>query len=1025
MERKLQFHSTAVCAVVIVIVTCRGLALDPSQPASSYVRKNFTIEDGLPASEVHAVLQTQNGFLWLGTEAGLGRFDGERFTPINILPGVAQQIPVRSLLTTPEGDLWVGTDAGLARIPSAALDHFDRALVTMYHLGVGQSDQILCIHRNRAGTLWVGTSGGLYRFDRGNFFSTIPHDMISRIEESSDGHLLIITGHGFVEWDGARIIPHPEIAQQLGVSTNAVFHVFEDHEGATWFCTSAGVARRVGGRITKIEPYGSPRGGAWRVYEDPQGTIWVIAQLGLFRASATDLEPLLSSLDSVSFAYADREGNLWVSVENEGLVRFKDRAVWMYTTFDGLPNNKTRTALRSHDGTLWVGNNCGGISRFDGRRFQNYNEKDGLSNSCVWAMAEDTEQNLWIGTWGGGLYRFRDGHFTQYSTQEGLPSVVVVCIVAARDGSLWIATDLGLSHMQNGHFRNYSVADGLSSDLIRTVYQDRSGTIWVGTTMGVDRLVGDRFVTVSRDARFSNAPVRTLREDSAGDLYAFSEVNGISRLKDNRLVSVNESLAWGSMIESAQHDLWFCGRQGIFRVAAGGLRHAEQDRESPLDYSSFGPDDGMNSKECDGRGQPNIAITSDDTVWAATVKGLAKLDRQRFQRTNHKPAIYMEGVDVGRTKASPGRELVLPPGTSHVEFHFSAVDLVSPEKIRLQYRLDGVDPLWLDADSTRTAIYNSIPVGAHSFHIRACNRDGVWDRDGIIYGVIQQPFLYETTWFRLSGVAVIGLLVAGMYRFRLRRLAYQFNMRLEERVSERTRIARDLHDTLLQSFQGLMLHLQTGIDLLPGCPEKARKTLEIASDRADQAIAEGRDAVQGLRASTVETNDLASAVRILGEELRAQGTNQNSALFEMEVEGTPRNLHPILRDEVYRITGEALRNAFRHALAQRIEVEILYGERGLRLRVRDDGKGIDPKLLSGDGHAGHYGLHGMRERAKLVGGKLAVWSKLDSGTEVELSIPASTAYAKPARHRSWLSEKLSGKGTDFNGSDVKETKTKS
>jgi PAS domain S-box-containing protein len=774
LQRKLKFQSTAFCAVVIMIAACRGFALDPSQPASSYLRKNFTIEDGLPANEVHAILQTQNGFLWLGTEAGLARFDGQRFTPINIGRGVAQQIPVRSLLTTPEGDLWVGTDAGLARIPSAALDHFDRALVTMYHVGVGQSDQILCIHRSRAGMLWVGTSGGLYRLDRGNFSSIIPHDLISRIEESSDGHLLVITSHGFVEWDGTRIIPHPEIAQQLDVDTTSIFHVFEDHEGVTWFCTNKGVARRVGGRITRIEPYGLPHGGAWRVYEDPQGSIWVIAQLGLFRVGTTGLEPLLPSLDSTAkFAYSDREGDLWVSDENNGLVRFKDRAVSMYTASDGLPNNRIRTVLRSHDGTLWVGNNCGGISRFDGKRFHNYNEKDGLSNSCVWAMAEDTEQNLWIGTWSGGLYRFRDGHFTQYSEPQGLPNNIVVCIIAARDGSLWIATSAGLSHMQNGHFRNYSVADGLSSDLITTIYQDRSGTIWVGTSVGVDRLVGDRFVTVPQDARSGNALFHTLREDSSGDLYAFSEVNGISRLKDNRLVSVNETPAWASMIESGRHDLWFSGRQGIFRVAAGGLGHAEQDRESPLEYSSFGPDDGMNSKECDGWGQPNMAITSDDTLWVATVKGLARLDRQRFQLTNHKPAIYMEEVDVGRTKASPGRELVLPPGTSHVEFHFTAVDLVSPEKIRLQYRLDDVDPLWLDADSTRTAIYNSIPVGAHSFHIRACNRDGVWDRSGIVYSVLQQPFLYETTWFRLSALAVIGLLVASIIRWRLHQFQRQ------------------------------------------------------------------------------------------------------------------------------------------------------------------------------------------------------------------------------------------------------------
>jgi PAS domain S-box-containing protein len=784
MQQKLKLRPTAFCAVVLMIASCRGLALDPSQPASSYLRKVFTIEDGLPANAVHAILQTQNGFLWVGTGAGVARFDGERFTPINIGRGVAQQIPVRSLLTTPDGDLWAGTDAGLVLIPKGALDHFDRALVSTYHVGVGQSDQIFCLHLSRDGTLWVGTGGGLYRFDRGKFVSIITHDMISRIEDSSNDHLLIITGRGFVEWDGARIIPHPEIARQLGVATDGVFHVYEDHKGVTWFCTSKGVARSIGGPITRIEPYGSHHGAAWRVYEDPQGRIWVLTQLGLFRVSATGLEPLLQSGNSIGFAYSDREGDLWINVESEGLVRFKDRAVRMYTTSDGLPNNRVRTVLVSHDGTLWVGNNCGGISRFDGRRFQNYEEKDGLSNSCVWAMAEDAEHNLWIGTWGGGLYRFRDGHFTQYGKPRGLPSMVVICIVVAPDGSLWIATDAGLSHMQNGHFRNYSVADGLSSDSITTVYQDRSGSIWVGTSVGVDRIVGDHFVPVPRDAESTNATFSNLREDSSGDLYALSEINGISRLRDNRFVSVSETLAWGSMIESGRHDLWFAGRQGIFRIAANALRHLEQDRESPLDYSSFGTDDGMNSKECDSWGQPNMAITSDDSLWVATVRGLARLDLRRLHCGIHKPAIYMEDIDVGRTRVSPGRELILPPGTYHVEFHFTAVDLVSAEKIRLQYRLDGVDPLWLDADSSRTAIYNSFPVGGHSFHIRACNRDGVWDRDGIVYSVIQQPSLFETGWFRISALALVGLVVAGMYRWRL------------QQVSGRERTLRNVVETI-------------------------------------------------------------------------------------------------------------------------------------------------------------------------------------------------------------------------------------
>ena len=252
-----------------------------------------------------------------------------------------------------------------------------------------------------------------------------------------------------------------------------------------------------------------------------------------------------------------------------------------------------------------------------------------------------------------------------------------------------------------------------------------------------------------------------------------------------------------------------------------------------------------------------------------------------------------------------------------------------------------------------------------------------------------------------------------MYLYRLRQLAKEFNIRLEERVGERTRVARELHDTLLQSFQGLLLRFQAATNFLPGRPEEARKTLESTIDQAAQAITEGRDAVQGLRSSTKVTNDLACAITTLGQELAASETNPNAAEFHVEVEGTSRDLHPILRDEVYRIAAEAVRNAFKHAQAKRIEVEIRYDERQLRLRVRDDGKGIDAKHLKEEGRAGHYGLRGMRERAKLMGGKLTVWSELDAGTEVELRIPASRAYeTSSARRRSWLAEKLSGKETE-------------
>jgi signal transduction histidine kinase len=275
----------------------------------------------------------------------------------------------------------------------------------------------------------------------------------------------------------------------------------------------------------------------------------------------------------------------------------------------------------------------------------------------------------------------------------------------------------------------------------------------------------------------------------------------------------------------------------------------------------------------------------------------------------------------------------------------------------------------------------------------ACNNSGVWNEAGAFLDFSIAPAYYQTMWFRLSCVAALLALLAALYQLRLRQVARQFNIRMEERVNERTRIARDFHDTLLQSFQGVLLKFHAVTYLFPDRPDEARKTLEGVIEQARQAITEGRDAVQGLRS--------------LGEEIAADQTGQNSPNFLVTVEGATRNLVPIVRDEVYRIAGEALRNAFRYAQASRIEVEIRYDRRQLRLRIRDDGKGIDPKVLAEGGRDGHYGLAGMRERAKLVGGKLAVRSKLDFGTEAELTIPAFVAYAKSPTARRPM---FSGKG---------------
>ena len=333
----------------------------------------------------------------------------------------------------------------------------------------------------------------------------------------------------------------------------------------------------------------------------------------------------------------------------------------------------------------------------------------------------------------------------------------------------------------------------------------------------------------------------------------------------------------------------------------------------------------------------------------------------------------------------------LPPRVRDLSIDYTALSL-SRRRRCVSAQAGRPGPDWHEVVNdamctTRTCGSGHLPLSA----CMACNNSGVWNEEGATLEFVILPMWYQTNWFRVLCVVAFLALLFAAYRLRVRQLAHQFNMTLEARVSERTRIARDLHDTLLQSFQGLLLKFQSVLKILPESQQEARQRLESALDQAAAAITEGRDAVQGLRSSAFETNDLANGIIAIGKELTSDAAVPDPPAIAVEVEGGPRQLNPVVRDEAYRIAGEALRNAFRHAQARHITVEILYDKRQLRVRVRDDGKGFDEKILRRQ-PAGHFGLPGMRERAEIVGGRLDVWSKVDSGTQVELSIPGSIAY---------------------------------
>jgi signal transduction histidine kinase len=384
------------------------------------------------------------------------------------------------------------------------------------------------------------------------------------------------------------------------------------------------------------------------------------------------------------------------------------------------------------------------------------------------------------------------------------------------------------------------------------------------------------------------------------------------------------------------------------------------------------------------------------------MRGVVAIDASAGNRVP--PPIVLEEAWANKLALARNGRTSVPPGNNTFDFRFTALSFSAPEKLRFEYRLEPFDKEWVDARTQRTAHYTNMDPGEYSFHVLAVNNYGIWSDQEASVRFVLLPHFYQRNWFRALCVAALMVLLWAAYQWRVRQLQRDFEMTLEARIGERTRIARDLHDTLLQSFHGLLLQFQTVSLLLPERSTEAREKLDSAIEQAAGAITEGRDAVQGLRASTVEGNDLALAINTIGEELENDSSNHQPATFRVAVEGQARDLHPFLRDEIYKIAAEALRNAFHHAQAKQVEVEVRYDHDQFRLRVRDDGKGMDAAILSSHGVEGHYGLRGMRERATLIKGKLVVWSEVDEGTEVELRVPASAAYAG-AQRSSWFSRK--------------------
>jgi signal transduction histidine kinase/streptogramin lyase len=697
--------------------------------------------------------------------------------------------------------------------------------------------------------------------------------------------------------------------------------------------------------------------------------------------------------------FEDREGNVWFATSS-GLNRFRELPVNTVSAKQGLSSDKSESVIAARDGSIWVATHDGLTMLKDGRTAI-FRKASGLPDDGTQSLFEDYRGRIWVFT-NHGLAYFESGRFVAVS---GVPSSEVYSITGDREGNLWLSGNKGLSHLLEGRLVEHFPWSALGRQQQAKVIVSDQGGLWLSFWQdGGVLYFKDGQVRASYTAAegLGKGPVSGLQLDRDGALWAATEQGGLSRIKDGRISTLTtrnglpcDAVHWST--EDDDRSLWLYTACGLVRIARSELDAWVAEPQRSIETTVWDAGDGVNLHPvAPASFGPTFAKSADGKLWFVMGEGVHVVDPRHLVTNELPPPVHIEQITADGKSYDASQGLRLPPLIRNLAIDYTALSLVAPEKVRFRYKLEGQNRNWHEVINDRQVQYTNLGPGTYTFRVQACNNSGVWNEQGATLEFVIPPMWYQTNLFRVFCVVAFLVLLFAAYRLRVRQLAHQFNMTLDARVSERTRIARELHDTLLQSFQGLLLRFQSASKLLPARPDEAKHRLDAAIEQGSEAIAEGRDAVQGLRSSAFETNDLANAITAFAEELSREMSTNDCPVIDVEVEGAARNLQPMVRDETYRIAAEALRNAFRHAQAQRITVEIRYDKRQFRLRIRDDGKGIKPDTMQLQ-PTGHFGLPGMRERAEIVGGKLEVWSQLDSGTQVELSIPGSIAYDGSAR----------------------------
>jgi signal transduction histidine kinase/ligand-binding sensor domain-containing protein len=1002
---KLARISQAFLCLLLTALTCPGAAgLDPSRKISQYAHNMWRIQDGYLPAPPEAIAQTADGYLWIGTHAGLVRFDGVRFVPWTSARG--EKLPsdeIHYLLGANDGSLWIGTAYGLARWKDGTLTNYKNLPNSVWGI-VEDHNRDIWIARWDSGD----GRGPLCRIreDDQRCFGRddgIPLPTATGLAIDDSGNFWIAGNEGLCKWrpGGLALCFHRDLAKRgylMGV--NALSVLDDSH---VWIGLQQPDGNlqleelKHGEQTVHLLPKGQgPPPSTNGLFSDRDGALWIgTTRDGIYRIFGDKTDHFSNadglSSDDVERFFQDREGTLWVAT-TQGIDSFRELPVVSYSLKEGLTSDSVSTVLASHDGGVWIGG-AEALDFLKQDKLSAIRTNHGLPGRDITTMSEDHDGRLWIGV-DSSLSVLDHGHFLPIRNPDGNLLGIILGISEDAAGNEWALTRDKLFRIEKLKVQEQV---SMRQPCFSIVGHPKEG-VWLGCVSGdLIHYYGNRSETFPR---VSAANIRQLLPESGGGLWAVAD-GALVWWNGNKsvMMTTRNGLPCDEVYAAVKDDsgaLWLYARCGLFSFPASQLALWQKNPSTQVNVESLDVYSGAQPGKTPL--QPQATRSLDGRLWFANDNLVQIFDPHKWQRNALPPNVVVERIEANGMSYPIRSNLKLPAFIRNLDIDYTALSFVVPQKVRFRYMLEGRDTSWQDAGTRRQAFYTDLPPGSYRFHVIACNNDGLWNETGAHFAFTIPPSFAQTIWFKAIYFLGFIAIVYAAYNIRVRQVTAHLRARMQERLAERERIARDLHDTFFQGIQGLLLRFHTATAQLSR-EEPVRQILEETLQQSDQVMLEGRELVLDLRATASETKDLPAAFADFGGGMRTVG----SCDFRVVVNGAIRSLHPVVFEELFKIGKEALSNAFRHSSAHSIEVEVDYERSTLRIRIRDDGTGIDPIILRRGHREGHFGMPGMRERAQKVGAHLDVWSGNGAGTEVELRIATRIAYVSESSG-SWLSK---------------------